>query len=233
MLALTQYSPGLCICKAREACGQTARTSNRAGGRPGPAALQPSGGGPKVSNRPEYLQSLVPRKQPLNRKNKSLVSQPQEAGALAVLNSTVAQGQPLNIHEEAGKPTQDCTQSRQGGDMHLREGPLLQKPATVSPVAPPVCAPTMEYGVGGACTQPTNRGHWALSLYTFPTNSIWTHLRGPAPRENGETALKSGVCFHKQQLVCPGKRDSDSPSEWSGNSVHGRWAQKSHTFPPG
>lgn len=33
--------------------------------------------------------------------------------------------------------------------MQLREGPLLQKPATVSPVAPAVCAPTMEYGVGG------------------------------------------------------------------------------------
>ena len=69
---------------------------------------------------------------------------------------------------------------------------------------------------GEGCTHPTKGdylvgGGEVLSLHTFPTSSIWAHLGGPAPRENGRTALKSGVSFHNQQLVRPGKRDPESP----------------------
>lgn len=53
--------------------------------------------------------------------------------------------------------------------MQLREGLLSQKPATVIPVA--VCACAVGDGVGGTCTHP-RQGSLALSLYTFPTNSI-------------------------------------------------------------
>lgn len=54
-------------------------------------------------------------------------------------------------------------------------------------------------------------GREVLSLHIIPTSSIWAHLGVPAPRENGRTALKSGVSFHKQQLVRPGKRHPESP----------------------
>ena len=53
--------------------------------------------------------------------------------------------------------------------MQLREGLLSQKPATVIPVA--VCVCRGGRGRGNMHT-PHRQGSLALSLYTFPTNSI-------------------------------------------------------------
>lgn len=131
-------------------------------------SANPSGGGPKCPIDQSVFQSLVPGSSLLTGKQVSCLPIPRgRSPGCPELNCGPRAAS--NIHKEAGKPTWDCTQARQGGGMQLREGLLCRNQQQSSPWS---CVRVPWRTGSGNVHTPHRQGSMALSLYTFPTNSI-------------------------------------------------------------